>query len=204
MVAAAWVCALAVLVLLFGERRGERKIVWVGKPVASTAFVVGAASVAMQRPSRYATVMLIAFVLSWLGDVLLIPQSKRSFLCGIAAFLFAHVAFIVAFLRLGTAIRSAAAAFVLLSVFGGVVAQRLAARLTATMRIAVFAYIATIVLMAASAIGTLRPLVIGGAIAFFVSDLFVARQRFVQKSFVNKAIGLPLYYLAQFLLIATL
>lgn len=38
---------------------------------------------------------------------------------------------------------------------------------------------------------------------FFVSDLAVARHRFVVKSFSNKAWGLPAYYVAQHLLAAS-
>jgi hypothetical protein len=33
-----------------------------------------------------------------------------------------------------------------------------------------------------------------------VSDLFVARDRFVQPGFVNRLLGLPLYYAAQAML----
>jgi uncharacterized membrane protein YhhN len=39
-----------------------------------------------------------------------------------------------------------------------------------------------------------------GALSFFVSDIFVARQRFLKAEFVNRLIGLPLYYGGQFLL----
>jgi uncharacterized membrane protein YhhN len=39
-----------------------------------------------------------------------------------------------------------------------------------------------------------------GAMGFYFSDLFVARERFLKKSFVNKMIGLPLYFIGQFLL----
>jgi hypothetical protein len=40
----------------------------------------------------------------------------------------------------------------------------------------------------------------GGALGFYVSDIFVARQRFLKTDFVNRLIGLPLYYGGQFLL----
>lgn len=43
-----------------------------------------------------------------------------------------------------------------------------------------------------------------GALMFFFSDLFVARQHFVHKTVLNKWIGLPLYYIAQLLLASTL
>ena len=39
-----------------------------------------------------------------------------------------------------------------------------------------------------------------GAVFFYVSDIFVAHQRFVIEQFYNRLIGLPLYYTAQFLL----
>jgi hypothetical protein len=39
-----------------------------------------------------------------------------------------------------------------------------------------------------------------GALSFYVSDVFVARQRFVKSAFLNRLIGLPLYYGGQFML----
>ncbi|HRY36011.1 MAG TPA: lysoplasmalogenase family protein, partial [Smithellaceae bacterium] len=45
-----------------------------------------------------------------------------------------------------------------------------------------------------------RALVMAGALLFYVSDLFVARHRFVKKSIVNRYAGLPMYYVAQFML----
>lgn len=43
-----------------------------------------------------------------------------------------------------------------------------------------------------------RFLALNGAFSFYLSDVFVARQRFVQPAFLNRLIGLPLYYLGQF------
>ena len=42
-----------------------------------------------------------------------------------------------------------------------------------------------------------------GALAFAISDLAVARERFVTPSFVNGAWGLPLYFAAQLTLAGT-
>jgi uncharacterized membrane protein YhhN len=39
-----------------------------------------------------------------------------------------------------------------------------------------------------------------GALGFYVSDIFVARQRFLKAEFFNRLIGLPLYYGGQFML----
>jgi hypothetical protein len=43
------------------------------------------------------------------------------------------------------------------------------------------------------------PIALGGAIAFYLSDLSVARDRFVAPGFVNRLWGIPLYYFAQLL-----
>ncbi len=45
-----------------------------------------------------------------------------------------------------------------------------------------------------------RNMILLGAISFYLSDLFVARDRFLKDAFVNRLVGLPLYYLGQFLL----
>lgn len=43
-----------------------------------------------------------------------------------------------------------------------------------------------------------------GAVLFYLSDLAVARDRFVKSSFLNRALGLPTYYLGQLLLAFTI
>jgi hypothetical protein len=42
-----------------------------------------------------------------------------------------------------------------------------------------------------------------GALTFTASDVLVARNRFMRREFVNRAVGLPLYYGGQLLLAAT-
>jgi uncharacterized membrane protein YhhN len=72
------------------------------------------------------------------------------------------------------------------------------------MRMPVQAYFAVIATMTALAcavtVAGATPLVALGAIAFTVSDISVARDRFVQRGFFNRVWGLPLYYFAQVLL----
>ena len=46
-------------------------------------------------------------------------------------------------------------------------------------------------------------MVLAGAVLFFLSDLGVARDRFVSPGVWNRAVGLPLYYGAQLLLAAS-
>jgi hypothetical protein len=58
--------------------------------------------------------------------------------------------------------------------------------------------------MVALAVGTVAhapsATLVAGAIAFAVSDLSVARDRFITKGVVNKLWGLPLYFGAQLLI----
>jgi len=83
----------------------------------------------------------------------------------------------------------------------------LASRLPSAMRIAIHVYIAIISVMVALATGASRaagdPWPAVGAIAFALSDLSVARERFVHAAFVNQLWGLPLYYAAQLALALT-
>jgi uncharacterized membrane protein YhhN len=39
------------------------------------------------------------------------------------------------------------------------------------------------------------------ALAFYISDIFVARNRFIKTAFLNRLLGLPLYYTGQFQLV---
>jgi uncharacterized membrane protein YhhN len=75
------------------------------------------------------------------------------------------------------------------------------------MRPVVVAYIVVISAMVAGAVGAVAagaPGVIAvAAPLFYVSDLFVARNRFVAPGFVNRLAGLPLYYAAQILFAAS-
>jgi hypothetical protein len=45
-----------------------------------------------------------------------------------------------------------------------------------------------------------RPEVRAGALLFYLSDLAVARDRFVRPGLANRLVGLPLYYAGQVLL----
>jgi uncharacterized membrane protein YhhN len=45
-----------------------------------------------------------------------------------------------------------------------------------------------------------RVMAFTGAVAFYFSDVFVARDRFMKKEFLNRLVGLPMYYAGQFLI----
>lgn len=197
---------VAVGLLLRAESRGSQAGIWVWKPVASTGFVATALA-GGATATTYGRWMLAALVLSWWGDVLLIPRARFAFLLGLASFLAGHVAFAGGFLTRGVAPLPLLVAAVLLLFPARRVLQWLAPHVPGELRLPVRAYVVVICTMVACAVGTfLRAGGAGllvGASMFFVSDLAVARERFVEHTFTNKLWGLPLYYGGQLLLAAS-
>ncbi|MBM4245401.1 MAG: lysoplasmalogenase [Deltaproteobacteria bacterium] len=197
---------VAVAFLLLAEYRGSRVGIWTWKPIASTGFVATAlAGGATATP--HGCWVLAALVLSWWGDVLLIPRARRVFLLGIASFLLGHVAFACGFLSRGVSLPVSAATALLLVIPARLVLRWLAPHVTGELRVAVRAYVVVICTMVACAVGTYASAggagLLIGALMFFVSDLAVARERFVDHGFANKTWGLPLYYGGQLLLAAS-
>ena len=192
---------LAVIALLVAEYRDWRPGVWVAKPLAGVGFI-GAALAAAALDSGYGRWILAALLLSWFGDVCLIPRrAPRVFQAGILSFLLGHVAFTAAFVVRGLDLRIALLAALLALVSSLLAARWLGPHVPAQMRIPVHAYLIVISLMlvcaaaAAGSSGDARILL--GALMFYASDLSVARDRFVVSQFTNRAWGLPLYFAAQ-------
>lgn len=67
------------------------------------------------------------------------------------------------------------------------------------LRAPVAVYAAAISVMLLLALGVASPLAQLGAVLFYVSDLTVARDRFVHPHVANRIVGLPLYHAAQVL-----
>lgn len=197
--------AACVAALLVAEYRAARLGVWLAKPAAAACFVAAALAFGA-LDSLYGRVVLAGLVLSLCGDVLLIPHGRpRVFQAGVAAFGLGHVAYLTAFvLRFESAwlagLCAVAAALVLLRVF-----RWLRPHLPDEMVIPVYTYMAVISAMLVASAGAAPssaaiPL---GAGMFYVSDLAVARDRFVSSGFANRAWGLPLYFAAQLVLAGT-
>lgn len=197
--------ALAVLALLVGEARGPKWLPWIAKPCASLGFVAAAW---MHGPHDAAGwTILVGLVLCLVGDVCLLSRAREWFLAGLAAFFLGHIAYAVAFVQRGVSLPTWVVAIVVLAVPAVIVWRWLRPHIEPAMRGAVAAYVVAITVMVACAIASAGPrrdwLPIVGAIAFYLSDLSVARDVFVHRSFVNRLWGLPLYYAAQLGLAAT-
>ena len=198
---------LCLAVVIVAERSAWRRGVWVFKPLASAGFV-SLALVCGAWDSRYGRAVLGALILSMAGDVLLIPRERPAvFRLGIVAFLLGHVAYVAAFVIRGVNPTWAAVALVGVAVVAVGVLRWLRPHIPPSFRVPVVAYVLVISVMLAAAAGTRgagHPVaLLAGAFLFYVSDLAVARERFVRREFINRLGGLPLYYAAQMLLAAT-
>ncbi|MEO1230092.1 MAG: lysoplasmalogenase [Myxococcota bacterium] len=172
------------------------------KAAASATFLLVASRSGLAE-SPHGRALFVGLGAAAAGDILLVWGSRPSFLAGLVAFLLAHVAYGVSFALRGIDLGVALAAG---AVLGGiaVVAGRWLLPYTGPLREPVLAYIlvisAMMTLAVASAAQAGSPWVAIGAGLFYLSDLFVARERFVRPTFTNRLIGLPIYYLGQLIL----
>ena len=143
------------------------------------------------------------------GDVFLIFfVVPKLFLAGLVSFLTGHILYTTAFfLTSQPEILAWIVGVCGLAVSGAIFAW-LRPHL-GRMLIPVAAYMAIITVMVIGASSLLeeqavdlsgRILVFSGAILFYCSDIFVARQQFIVSQYVNRLLGLPLYYVAQFMI----
>lgn len=193
------VCVLALAVLLIAECAERADLRTKAKPLASACFVI--AGLVLGVNGWIAT----GLVLGAIGDVLLMYPSDRAFLAGLVAFLGGHVAYVVAFTRVVPidAWPHAPIALLALPIVAAAGALAWLWRGLGSMRVPVIAYVAVITTMVIGALVCERAIgwhvATAGALLFFASDLSVARDRFVAHAFVNRAWGLPAYYVAQLL-----
>ena len=193
--------AASVALLVWADAHGS----WlrrVAKPAASACFVAAGLS-AGAADSSYGKWVLTALILSAIGDVALLGKSSSAFLAGLGSFLLGHVGYTIAFGVRGLDALWTLAAVVALLAPVAVVIRWLWPHVPAEMKGPVGAYMVVISAMVAASVGTvgwdadLR--IVIAAVAFYLSDLAVARDRFVAPGPQNRLWGLPLYYGAQFL-----
>ena len=146
--------AIAVGALLWAELKLSRLGVWLVKPIASTLFVI-TALLAGALASSYGRLILLGLLLSWLGDVFLIPKRQLFFIAGLGSFLLAHVAFSGAFLLQPLAVLPLALAATSMVVVAIIVLRWLWPHLPHNFRPAVVSYLGAISLMVVLASGTM-------------------------------------------------
>jgi len=189
-------CISLVVLLLIGKDAPAA----VAKLVASSGFVILAVHVGGLR-SNYGRIILLGLTFSWFGDAALIGETRSLFLLGLVAFLFAHIAYIAAFVVLGISVKWVLVAAMPIALIAVAVSFWLAPYVPQELVMPVRIYTAVISLMVISAFGTrgggATILVVAGAVMFFLSDLSVAALRLAQTDLPTYILGLPLYYAGQ-------
>ena len=201
------ICLIACGLSLWFEAKGENTLTIKTKLAASLAFVGFAWDLGAWQTS-YGQVLFIGLMLSLIGDVMLaIKGHKKYFLFGISAFLLAHICYAVAFGLTGFGSAKLPLIAPMVLVFLIATGLWLRKYLQGLFNIAVPAYLLAIGLMLVMAWSnqsiTAWWWISAGASLFALSDLFVARNRFIKPHISNRIIGLPTYYIAQLMLAYT-
>ena len=202
------ILAIVLLVgLLFFEKRENRKGLLPTKTVLSLLFIVTAISqIHLMQP--YTLFIIIGLLFCLGGDVFLALPQDRMFLFGLVSFLLGHVCYVIGFVWIAGPSNMTLLGVIVTMVLGVLVYVWLKPHL-GSMKKPVIAYILVISFMFIGAWSVLgmpqqslmaRLLIFVGAAAFYISDIFVARDRFLKNDFINRLVGLPLYYMAQFMI----
>ncbi len=197
--------ALSVALQLRAEYRGPRWQVYLCKPSTTALLLLLAVLSTTAHGARYQQAVVIGLACSLAGDVLLMLPRDR-FVAGLASFLLAHVAYIVAF-SAGVPIGTAPALLVPLAAMAALLLWLLWPGL-GKLRLPVVLYSATILLMVWQAWGwhwafdtSGSRLAALGATLFMASDAVLALNRF-RRPFPGAQAVIMLTYVAAQALIA--
>lgn len=161
--------------------RGAKPVEYVAKP-ATLAALLGTALVLDPSDGAQRAWFVVALAFSLAGDVfLMLPRDL--FVAGLGAFLLAHVAYIVGInLDAGSVLSIIVAAVLVVAVAGPVVARIVpaVARRHGKLLVPVVTYMVVISAMLVSALATGAPLLMAGALLFYVSDACIGWNRFVR------------------------
>ena len=201
------VAAVLLIWLLYYEKQNNSKRILPVKTALSCLFIL-TALVQPHLNSHYTLFVIIGLVFCLGGDVFLALPQKSMFLFGLVSFLIGHVFYVVAFAAVGS-VNPMAAVGLLLTIGVSIGVYVWLKPHLGSMKVPVIFYILVIsamlicawsILGETSLAGNGRLLVFIGALSFYLSDLFVARNRFLKDEFLNRLIGLPLYFGGQFLI----
>ncbi len=193
--------------LLFFEKCGNQKGRLPTKTTLSGLFIL-TALLQPHSASEYFYILIMGLILCLGGDVFLALPHERMFLFGLGSFLLGHVCYGLGFFYVADLNPWTWGGSAICLAVSGLVFFWLRPHL-GSMLVPVVAYIVVITAMVVGACtvagdtglpATARFTVIFGAVSFYISDLFVARDRFLKTEFSNRLLGLPLYYTGQFLL----
>jgi uncharacterized membrane protein YhhN len=199
--------ALLLIGLLYFENKENRKGLLPTKTALSLLFII---AVLVQSPliPRYYHLLLAGLICCLIGDVCLALPQQKVFLLGLVSFLVGHIFYALAFFSVTQTTGWTWVGTLGVFLVSGMVYWWLRPHLR-EMKIPVVIYIIAISIMISGACSLLgdsdlaqsgRVMGFLGAVSFYLSDVFVARDRFLKKEFLNRLIGLPMYYAGQFFL----
>ena len=199
-------CVLLCVVLYF-EKTESRAGLVPSKGCLSLLFIL--AAVVQKEPlSPYFGFLITGLVFCLGGDVFLALPQKKAFMLGLVAFLVGHVFYVIGFFSVAGFSGWTWVSLVVTAVISSLVYRWLRSHL-GKMKGPVIGYMVVITVMVCAASSVLgaavlslsgRVMAFAGAAAFYFSDVFVARDRFMKNEFVNRLVGLPMYYAGQFLI----
>ena len=179
--------------------RRDHRLRWVTKPGTMVALIAAAIVGSEGVTGAVRWWIVVGLVLSLAGDVLLMLP-EQWFVAGLAAFLLAHLAYIVGMLQVDVSGVGALVGVVAVVVAAAMVGRRIvagAARSDPAMRAPVGAYLLVISAMVVVALGTGEPWLIVAAALFYCSDGILGWNRFVgHVSWMPLAVMVT-YHLAQ-------
>jgi uncharacterized membrane protein YhhN len=183
---------------------GERwkSVEYLTKPLAMVALVGVALSLHAEVPGRRPWIVA-ALLFSLVGDVLLMLP-RDAFVPGLASFLLAHLAYIVAFRTGGGSAGALAVSGLVVVVAAVAVGRKVVAGVRASepaVTVPVVVYVAVIAAMVACALATGNVLFGAGAVLFMVSDSLIAWNRFVRPLSWGPLAIIVTYHVAQALLV---
>jgi uncharacterized membrane protein YhhN len=176
-----------------------KRVEYILKPAVMVALIAVAICIDPEQGPQRAW-FVAGLVLSLAGDVFLMLPSD-AFVPGLAAFLLAHVAYIVGFavagLAAGWAVVGVALVLVAASSLGRRIVLAVAKGRSRELVVPVSAYMTVISVMVVLAFASAEPFAIAGALLFYSSDALIAWDRFVApKTWARPAIMVT-YHLAQ-------
>jgi uncharacterized membrane protein YhhN len=202
------ILAIVLLVgLLYYEMKKVRLSLFMTKSTLSLLFVITALLQPHPVPAFFYT-LFVGLIFCLIGDVCLALPQKKAFMAGLAAFLVGHIFYIFSFSSLIQIDQWTSAGFFILFGLSALIFLWLRPHLK-SMLIPVLLYILVITVMASGAWAVFlrtpfhvfgRTSILAGSLFFYVSDIFVARDKFIKEEYRNRLFGLPLYYAGQFLL----
>ncbi|NNE73960.1 MAG: lysoplasmalogenase [Acidimicrobiales bacterium] len=153
-----------------------------------------------QLESGYWWAIAVGLVFSLIGDVALL-ESDRLFEVGLAAFLIAHIAYVIAYIAEGQSTGWLLAGAVVVGLLTALIGRRVAAAARARhgtgLATAVVLYMGALGAMAAFGIGTTSVLLAVGGLLFLASDALLGWGRFVGPAVGGRTAVHVTYHAAQ-------